>query len=80
MSNPIDNFVSCDALNKFEQMRYDIHIKMLTTIQAMNDKELQQLRECCQTATTTNCSWAIYEVKNHAATMASIESNKRKDS
>jgi len=42
----------------------------------MNDDELQQLRECCSTATTTNCSWAIYEVKNHAATMASIEANK----
>ena len=49
---------------------------MLTTIEAMNDDELQQLRECCSTATTTNCSWAIYEVKNHAATMASIEANK----
>ena len=80
MSNPIDSFVSCEALDKFEQLLYDIHLKMLTTIEGMNDQELQELRECCQTATTTNCSWAIYEIKNHAATMASIEANKRKGS
>ena len=80
MNKSTNSFVSCRALDVFKQLRYDLHLKMLTTIKAMNSKELQELRESCQTATTTNCSWAIYEIKDHASTMASIEANGRKDS
>jgi hypothetical protein len=69
----------CDALIKFEAMRYELHAKMLSDVEALSDSELDELRRECAKQTTTNCSWAKYDAARHAGTMASLEANRRAD-
>lgn len=69
----MDNF-----LDKFEKLRVDVHMQMLNEIKAMNNEELQQLGDSCDSLTTTNCGFRAYDTGRYAALLVSTEVNKRK--